>query len=137
MNIRLFSKKHNLYTNSPFWPSNQRSFSEWFLSPNGNVIEAVGFDGNESFTLIDYDVRDFDIEPWTGYFDKRGKKIYRGDILKISCFNLDYEVVWDRNRFALKALYVNYNGEIYPWPDVTAEHYWVVDNIHSVDYSDA
>lgn len=140
MNFRLFSKKHGLYTNSPFWPSNQRSFSEWFLSQNRNVIEAVGFDENKpsSFTLIGHDVRDFDIEPWTGYFDKHGKKIYRGDILKLWCFNLDYEVVWLHDRFSLRALYDTGNDEIYGFPTSTdsSTNYEVCGNIHNVEYND-
>ena len=43
MKTRIFSKKHNLYTNSPSWPSNQRSFSEWAISPDGKIVEIVYF----------------------------------------------------------------------------------------------
>lgn len=137
MTIRLFSKKHNLYTNSPLWPSNQRVHSEWGVLDNGTILELTLFeDGGSSF--IHHDPRNFDIEPWTGYFDRHGKKIYRGDIIKLSCFDLDYEVVWKFDRFSLKALFELYKGEIYPWPTSTdcAVNYEVTGNIHGVEYSD-
>lgn len=139
MNIRLFSKKHNLYTNSPLWPSNQRSFSDWALSPSGEVIEIVSFDDERSSSYITkHDPRTFDIEPWSGYFDSTGKKIYRGDIVRLLCFNLDYEVVWNFERFSLRVLYESHCGEIYPWfhSNDCEKNYGVVGNIHGVDYAD-
>lgn len=139
MNFRLFSKKHNLYTNSPFWPSNQRTFSEWCIYPNGEICELIYFGAQAEEASIEiHNARDFNVEPWTGYFDKNGKKIYRGDVLKLWCFDLDYEVIWDFDRFSLKALFELYKGELYPWPISAdcAANYEVAGNIHNVEYSD-
>lgn len=138
MTFRIFSRLHNLYTNSPCWPSNQRTWSDWALSNSGEVLEMVFADGTGSCSIKEHDKRDFDVEPWTGYFDSRGKKIYRGDVIKLSCFNLDYEVVWNFDRFSLKALYDGYAGEIYPWPtsiDCSA-NYEITGNIHRIEHAD-
>ena len=75
MTFRIFSRKHNLYTNSP-----QYSSSEWSLSPDGDVIELINA-GAYGYSIIKHDKRNFLIEPWTGIFDIYGKKIYRGDIV--------------------------------------------------------
>lgn len=139
MNFRLFSKTHNLYTNSPLWPSNQRTISEWSITPNGQVLELILFEaGGSSFAHYK---SGFEIEPWTGYFDSAGKKIYRGDILRLSCFNLDYEVVWSFDRFVMKALYESAfktDDNLYPWGTHSdlATNYEIVGNIHGVEYSD-
>lgn len=142
LHFRIFSKKHNLYTNSPSWPSNQRSVSDWFLAPNGDIIEAIDFGGLE-FTHEHHDPRDFAIEVWTGYLDSKGKKIYRGDIIQLSCFTLDYEVVWSYDRFKMEALdkLATKVGDdnLYPWrtPVDMATNYEIIGNIHSVEFSNA
>lgn len=140
MTLRIFSKKHNLYTNSVSWPSNQRTWSEWSITPNGQVLELILFeDGGSSFA---HHKSGFEIEPWTGYFDSAGKKIYRGDIIQLSCFNLDYEVVWSYDRFKMKALYEvdtkNFPDNLYSWGTSVdlATNYEIVGNIHGVDYSE-
>jgi len=139
MTFRLFSKKNNLYTNSLFWPSNQITFSDWALSPNGEIIELIYWGSQTEEASIEvHNARDFDVEPWSGYFDSTGKKIYRGDIVRLLCFNLDYEVIWNFDRFSLKVLYESHSGEIYPWfhSNDCEKNYGVVGNIHGVDYAD-
>lgn len=136
MTIRIFSKTHNLYTNSPLWPSNQISTSDWFLAPNGEIVEAI-----DESALERHNPRDFNIEVWTGYFDKNNKKIYRGDIIRLSCYSLDYEVVWSFDRFKMKALYESAfktDDNLYPWGTHSdlATNYEIVGNIHGVEYSD-
>jgi len=136
MNIRLFSKKHNLYTNSPLWPSNQRSFSDWALSPSGEVIEIVSFDDERSSSYITkHDPRTFDIEPWSGYFDSTGKKIYRGDIIECeSMFHFISEVTWKEGAFWLKTL--DEHGLDRQFNGYLSNIWTVTKNIHGVEYAD-
>lgn len=140
MTTRIYSHKHQLYTNSPLWPSNQLTCSEWALSPKGDVIEIIYGDDSGFFTLASHDKRNFAVEPWTGFFDSTGKKIYLGDIIKLQCFNLDYEIVWYIDRFGMKPL------ESLDSDNPTPHHIrgqkdfsvdWrVVNNVHNVEYSD-
>lgn len=102
MNFRLFSYRHKLYTNSPFWPSNQRVTSEFVLGHNGRILEIVN-GGEEG--VLEHDKRNFSAEPWTGFYDCQNKRIYLGDIVKLQCFNLDYEIVWHVDRFGMKPLF--------------------------------
>lgn len=144
MTIRIFSKKHNLYTNSPSWPSNQRTWSDWALSNSGEVLEMVFADGTGSCSIKEHDKRDFDVEPWSGYFDSRGKKIYRGDIL--GAFKGIYdeidpsyetEVVWHEGGFYCK------EEQIAPdsWMPLDIENrawkrHFIKGNVHGVEYAD-
>jgi hypothetical protein len=100
MTTRIFSHKHQLYTDSPFWPSNQRTTSEFALNCNGEVLEIVN-GGEEG--VIEHDSRSFATEPWTGLFDSKGKKIYLGDILKLNSSYNEHEVVWSFDRFLAKS----------------------------------
>lgn len=136
MTIRLFSKKHGLYTNSPFWPSNQRSFSDWALSPNGEIIEIVSLDGERSSSYVTtHDPRTFEVEAWTGYFDSAGKKIYRGDILEMfSVFDFVSEVVWKDGAFWTKAL--DKEGSDSQLSPYLTPHWRIKGNIHGVEYND-
>lgn len=140
MNFRIFSHKHQLYTNSPFWPSNQRTWSEWASYPDGTILELV-CDSSGVFSTETHDKRDFAVEPWTGFYDCQNKKIYLGDIIKLQCFNLDYEVVWHVDRFGMKPLYQAIDS------DKTTPHHirgqkdfsvdWrVVNTKHRVEYND-
>ena len=106
-------------------------------------MELVYFGAQTEEASIEiHNARDFDVEPWTGYFDSKGGKIYCGDKLKLSCFNLDYEVVWSFDRFKLKTMYDAAtkigDDDLYPWgtPVDMATNYEVVGNIHDVKYSD-
>lgn len=44
MKYRIYSKKHKLYVDSPFYPNNQMSHSEFYLTPGGKVVEFISFD---------------------------------------------------------------------------------------------
>lgn len=105
MNFRIFSKKHNLYTNDPFWPSNQHSDSEFTVSTDGEVLEIVYDKSGGSCGGIyvkTHSSNDFIIEPWTGFFDSKGRRIYRGDIISMrSMFDFYSEVRWENGRFIL------------------------------------
>lgn len=133
MTIRIYSHNHKLYTNSQFWPSNQRTWSDWALSPNGDVLELVNA-GACGYSITTHDKRNFSIEPWTGFFDSAGKKIYRGDILEMeSMYKFKSEVTWQNGAFWLKTLDMQgldqqFNG--------TFSKYWTITgNIHDVEFS--
>lgn len=141
MTFRLFSKSYNLYTNSPNWPSNQQPWREWCIYPSGEICELIFADEGMSCEAKIHDRRKFEIEPWTGYFDSRGKKIYRGDILgafKGVNDEIDdsYEatVVWSEGGF-----YCFQNG----FGDMPLEmenkvwkRHFIKGNIHGVEYND-
>lgn len=142
MTIRIFSKTHNLYTNSPLWPSNQRSFSDFFVAPDGKVIEAIHCLGQnpngeiEDFVSLEFhDSKKFHVEPWTGYFDSAGKKIYRGDILEMfSMFHFVSEVTWKDGAFWTKAL--DKEGGDNQFSPYLTSHWTIKGNIHGVEYSE-
>lgn len=131
MNFRLFSHKYNLYTNSPFWPSNQRTTSEFVLRPDGKVLELINF-GDSFDVREDNNSRNYIAEPWTGYFDSAGKKIYRGDLLEFSIFGLKNEVKWSEGIFVLADL----TEEHCDLPMSHGKYFSIVGNIHGVEYSD-
>lgn len=147
MNFRIFSHRHKLYTNSPLWPSNQRTWSDWMLTPDGRILELIfdGQSGNEELSEIigyqNHDKRNFSIEPFTGFYDCQNKRIYLGDIVKLQCFNLDYEIVWHVDRFGMKPLFETttpYDGipqHIRGQKDFSVD--WLVVNTkHNVEYCD-
>jgi hypothetical protein len=144
MTLRIFSKSHNLYTNSPLWPSNQRTFSEWCIYPSGEICELIFADEGMSCGVQIHDQRNFIVEPWTGYFDTKGKKIYRGDIL--GAFkgvhdeidpSYETEVVWHEGGFYCK------DEQTVPdsWMPLDIENrawkrHFIKGNVHGVEYSD-
>lgn len=138
MTFRIFSKSHNLYTNSPLWPSNQRSTSDFLLTTSGEVIELVCF-GDSEFSIV-HPPYDFSAEPWTGLFDSKGKKIYLGDIIKLDCFNLEYEVVWRFDRFLIAPRYElpsHLEGTfLFPMQSDLSKNYSVIGTIHEKEYND-
>jgi len=131
MNFRIFSKSHNLYTNSPFWPSNQRTTSEFVLRPDGKILEIID-SGACGASVETCDSRNYIAEPWTGYFDSAGKKIYRGDLLEFSIFGLKNEVKWGEGSFVLFDL----TSEHCDLPMSHGKYFSIVGNVHGVEYSD-
>lgn len=132
MNFRIFSHRHKLYTNSPLWPSNQRTWSEWALLPNGEILELIDA-GACGYSIINHDKRNFSIEPWTGLFDSEGRKIYLGDILEFKVFELLHEVRWLNGEFIAFNLK---NPKDLPFNVRTLRHHTVIGNIHNVEYND-
>jgi hypothetical protein len=134
MNFRLFSKKANLYTNSPFWPSNQRTTSEFALLPTGGIIEIVRqapYEDEGDF-VVEHDSRNFVVEPWSGYFDSAGRKIYLGDILEMVVFETEYQVVWRDGEFILKDL----TEEHIDLSMRNCSHHTITGNIYGIEYAD-
>lgn len=137
MNYRLFSKKHNLYTNSLLWPSNQRTWSEWNLTPDGQILEII-FDGTAGYNsdpigCLYHDKRNFAVEPWTGFLDLNNKKIYLGDILEMnSMFDFKSEVAWKDGSFWLKAL--DSEGIDQEFKQLYAKLWKITGNIHNVEF---
>lgn len=94
--------------------------------------------------IQDRAAQNFIVEPWTGYFDSRGKKIYRGDIL--GALNgvhdeidpsYETEVVWHEGGFYCK------EEQISPdcWMPLDSENrawkrHFIKGNIHNVEYND-
>ena len=135
MNFRLYSHKHQLYTNSPLWPSNQRTWSDWALSPNGEVLEMIHGDGSGCCSVETHDKRNFSIEPWTGFFDSAGKKIYRGDILEMeSMFTFRSEVEWKNGAFWLKTL--DSRGTDQQFNGIFSKYWTITGNIHDAEFFD-
>lgn len=70
-----------------------------------NKLLAVEFSPYDSVSLInkDFTEDDYEVELFTGYFDKNGKKIYEGDIISF------YDIVHDTNRIGV--IIKRHNGE--------------------------
>lgn len=135
MNFRLFSKIHNLYTNSPSWPSNQRTWSEFALSPSGGILEIIHFDADNSSVQV-CDSKNYIVEAWTGFFDSAGKKIYRGDTLEMkSVYDFKSEVQWRHGAFWL--IPKDEHGYVSELKRTESAKNWTISgNIHGVEYSD-
>lgn len=134
MTFRIFSKKTNLYTNSLNWPSNQRTTSEFALLPSGGIIEIVRqapYEDENDF-VVEHDSRNFVVEPWSGYFDSAGKKIYLGDILEMVVFETKYQVIWRDGEFILKDL----TGQHMDLSIRNYSHHSITGNTHGVEYAD-
>ena len=74
------------------------------LAQDGAILR-MNYEGGGSSQIETLDPRDFIVEPFTGFYDSGGKKIFVGDVLILECFALDYEVVWHFDRFGLMPLY--------------------------------
>jgi len=136
MNFRIFSKSHNLYTNSPSWPSNQRTTSEFVLRPDGKIVEIV-FSGDWGVSIETLDSRNYIVEPWTGYFDIKGRKIYRGDIL-IATNDPSYEseVIWNEGSFVCRSTKNHDDQALLDMDARVWKRVVVKGNIHDAEYTD-
>jgi hypothetical protein len=91
MKYRIFSKKHNLYTDDPAWPSNQHTSSDYYVAENGEIVELVGFPHNDDgfwyyqYNVVDQD--DFVVQMYSGMNDKNNRPVYDGDILKFRWYS--------------------------------------------------
>lgn len=134
MTTRIFSHKHQLYTNSLNWPSNQRTWSDWVLTPCGDILELVDA-GACGYSVEKHNKRNFSIEPWTGFFDSAGKKIYRGDTLEMeSMFIFRSEVEWKNGAFWLKAL--DSQGTDQQFDGIFSKYWTITGNIHDAEFFD-
>lgn len=142
MTTRIYSHKHQLYTNSLNWPSNQRTWSDWAVAPDGRILEIIHIglpdrgdgDSYDDTVCQYYDPRNFSIEPWTGFFDSAGKKIYRGDILEMeSMYHFKSEVTWQNGAFWLKAL--DSQGTDQQFDGIFSKYWTITGNIHDAEFS--
>lgn len=138
MTFRLYSVKNKLYTNDlDFRSFSQDSVSIWSIQPDGKILELIYYPNQEDdLNFQIHPSEDFIIEPWTGYFDKDGKKIYCGDILKMeSFFTFESKVIWEHGSFFMVPIdpeglknTMGHNGILDGWT--------ITGNIHEVEYSE-
>lgn len=76
----------------------------FFVGQNGQIVGIIG-----NVPIFCGVPQHFTVEHFTGFIVKSGQKIFVGDILRLDCFKLDYEVIWKEDRFMLKALYEETN----------------------------
>ena len=50
--FRIWSKKYKLFTDDPFWPSNQHTHDEFLVAPNGEVYEMITTDFENYFRCL-------------------------------------------------------------------------------------
>ena len=130
MNYRLYSKIFKSYVDGPYWQTEVGKFSRWSITEDGKIQQVIcGKDGKYGIWM--FSAKEFDIEPWTGFFDSEGQKIYRGDILRMSSFFVfKSEVVWKDGAFWLKAL--DEKGVDCQFDGRFSKDWTIVGNIHSV-----
>ncbi len=97
MTYRIFNLKNKEYCGENF-----------FVGQNGEILKFDSIRITNGF-IENLETQDFTVEPSTGFIVESGRKIFVGDILRLDCFSLDYEVVWKEDRFMLKALYEEVN----------------------------
>jgi len=105
------------------------------IAHNGEIVglknKIIG-----GWTVTFSPAENFIVEPWTGYFDKNGKKIYNGDILEqYSIFDFKSKVVWKNGGFMMVPIdpegienTMGYSGILKGWT--------ITGNIHEVEYSE-
>ena len=92
MKYRIFSKRHNFYTNELCLLSDDwTTISEYIVNDKGNVVQFIGnvpdgyFEWIWKHNLVDQD--DFIIQMYSGMDDKNFIPIYEGDIIKIRWYS--------------------------------------------------
>lgn len=60
INYRVYSKKLKMFTDDARWPSNQRTWPEFVVTPDGEVVEFITTDGENFFKML-CDQEDFEV----------------------------------------------------------------------------
>ena len=136
MDYRIYSKNHGYYVNSQFWRENTSDPNERFALTQDGRIVSFSTKGDGLYSVDYFNNKEFIVEPWTGYFDKDGKKIYCGDILEqYSMFDFKSKVVWKHGSFVMVPIdpegvenTMGYSGILTGWI--------ITGNIHEVEYSE-
>ncbi|TKX29492.1 YopX family protein [Campylobacter estrildidarum] len=93
----------------------------------GNTHE--GQIGEFEFMSENYD-NDIEIELWTGFYDKNGKKIYEGDIIRCEYHDgciLTYIIIFKYGSFYASEYNSSYIDLI---SEISLENYEIIGNIH-------
>ncbi|HEH5068309.1 TPA: hypothetical protein SG731_001733 [Campylobacter coli] len=92
------------------WNNNSKTYEA------GSIIESLGFI-TSVFNQLTYEkpTIDYEIELWTGYFDKNGNKIYENDILEHEPLEELYHIKRDNTykMFKIEIFSKNFNNKIY------------------------
>ncbi|MEL1119527.1 YopX family protein [Campylobacter jejuni] len=92
------------------WNNNSKTYEA------GSIIESLGFI-TSVFNQLTYEkpTIDYEIELWTGYFDKNGNKIYENDILEYEPLEELYHIKRDNTykMFKIEIFSKNFNNKIY------------------------